>query len=206
VILTEFICPRKWASQDFRGHKISGATALPATLSRRTGPRSNLLNPSRIIAPSYEVWLEAAMLASVLARTQSIQKQDRRKFLNDTLLFLQAANSGATLVSSRRTRAENGQLASLRQEPKTEVLDRPGAAHKRNDIGMRFAGEPSPDAWRRPIEVKRDWATQFRQRSDRDRPPANLCQQVDHSICRSSVCNCRRKSCTCRRSSNASRV
>ena len=50
------------------------------------------INPTRIIAPSYEVWLEAAMITGILARTQAIPKQDRRKFLNDTLLFLQAAD------------------------------------------------------------------------------------------------------------------
>jgi hypothetical protein len=57
------------------------------------------INPTRIIAPSYEVWLEAAVIAGILARTQAIPKQDRRKFLNDTLLFLQAADAGAILVS-----------------------------------------------------------------------------------------------------------
>jgi hypothetical protein len=57
------------------------------------------INPSRIIAPSYEVWLEAAMLAGILARTQAIPKQARRKFLNDVLLFLQAVDTGSVLVS-----------------------------------------------------------------------------------------------------------
>ena len=57
------------------------------------------MNPSRIIAPSYEVWLEAAVMAGILARTQAIPKEDRRKFLNDFLLFLQAADTGSVLVS-----------------------------------------------------------------------------------------------------------
>ena len=57
------------------------------------------INPLRIIAPSYEVWLEASVIAGILARTQAIPKQDRRKFLNDTLLFLQAADSGSVMVS-----------------------------------------------------------------------------------------------------------
>jgi hypothetical protein len=43
--------------------------------------------------------VEAAVLEGILARTQSIPKQDRRKFLNDALLFLQAADSGSVLVS-----------------------------------------------------------------------------------------------------------
>jgi hypothetical protein len=49
--------------------------------------------------PNYEIWLEAAVLAGILARTQAIPKQDRRKFLNDTLLFLQAADAGAVMIS-----------------------------------------------------------------------------------------------------------
>ncbi len=57
------------------------------------------INPSRIIAPSYEVWLEAAIIVGILTRTQGIPKQDRRKFLNDALLFLQAADTGAVMVS-----------------------------------------------------------------------------------------------------------
>jgi hypothetical protein len=57
------------------------------------------INPSRIVAPSYEVWLEAAVMAGILTQTQNIPKQDRRKFLNDILLFLQAAETGSVMVS-----------------------------------------------------------------------------------------------------------
>jgi hypothetical protein len=57
------------------------------------------INPARIVVPSYEIWLEAATLAGILARTQAIPKADRRKFLNDTLLFLQAADAGAIMIS-----------------------------------------------------------------------------------------------------------
>ncbi len=57
------------------------------------------INASRIIAPSSEVWLEAAIMAGILARTQAIPKQDRRRFLNDILLFLQAADTGSIMIS-----------------------------------------------------------------------------------------------------------
>jgi hypothetical protein len=57
------------------------------------------ISPTRIIVPNYEIWLEAAVLAGILARTQAIPKADRRKFLNDTLLFLQAADAGAVMIS-----------------------------------------------------------------------------------------------------------
>ncbi len=57
------------------------------------------ISPTRIVAPSYEVWLEAAVMAGILARTQAIPRQDRRKFLNDALLFLQAADTGSVMIS-----------------------------------------------------------------------------------------------------------
>jgi hypothetical protein len=76
------------------------------------------INPSRIIAPSYEVWLEAAVMAGILARTQAIPKQERRKFLNDTLLFLQAADTGSVMVS--RNFRDLDLLLQLK--PQTRVL------------------------------------------------------------------------------------
>jgi hypothetical protein len=45
------------------------------------------------------MWLEAAVIAGILARTQGLAKEARRKFLNDMLLFLMAAESGAILIS-----------------------------------------------------------------------------------------------------------
>jgi hypothetical protein len=59
--------------------------------------------PQRIIAPIDDVWLEGAVLAGILARTQGIPKEQQRKFLNDTLMFLMAADADAILVS-RNTR------------------------------------------------------------------------------------------------------
>jgi len=57
------------------------------------------ISPQRTIVPSYDVWLEASVLAGILARTQGIPKTDRRKFLSDALLFLMAAGSRAVLIS-----------------------------------------------------------------------------------------------------------
>jgi predicted nucleic acid-binding protein len=57
------------------------------------------IEPSRIAAPSNEAWLEASLLAGLLARTQGLGKEQRRKLLNDALVFLSAAESGAVLVS-----------------------------------------------------------------------------------------------------------
>jgi hypothetical protein len=53
-----------------------------------------------MIAPNDEIWIEPAVMAGILARTQGLPKQDRRKFLNATLLFLLAADTGAVTISS----------------------------------------------------------------------------------------------------------
>jgi hypothetical protein len=80
------------------------------------------INPSRIIAPSYKVWLEGAVMAGILARTQAIPKQDRRKFLNDALLFLQAADTGAVLVS--RNSRDLDLLLQLKPRVRVLLYDR----------------------------------------------------------------------------------
>ena len=80
------------------------------------------INPARIIAPSYEVWLEASIIAGILARTQSIPKRDRRKFLNDTLLFLQAADSGSVMIS--RNSRDLDLLLQLKPQADVLLYDR----------------------------------------------------------------------------------
>jgi predicted nucleic acid-binding protein len=55
--------------------------------------------PQMILVPSDEAWIEASILAGILARTQGIPKAERPRLLNDALLFLSAAESGATLIS-----------------------------------------------------------------------------------------------------------
>jgi len=66
------------SAQDFRRSRGICSAAIPA--------RSNILSASVIIA-------------GILARTQAIPKQDRRRFLNDALLFLQALDTGSIMVS-----------------------------------------------------------------------------------------------------------
>jgi len=57
------------------------------------------ISPARIIVPSYDAWLEASVLAGIMARTQGIPRTDRRKFFSDALLFLMAAENRAVLIS-----------------------------------------------------------------------------------------------------------
>ena len=51
--------------------------------------------PQMVRVPSDEAWIEASILAGILARTQAVAKADRRRLLNDALLFLTASESGA---------------------------------------------------------------------------------------------------------------
>jgi predicted nucleic acid-binding protein len=53
----------------------------------------------RTVAPSADAWVEASVMAAILARTQGLPQSDRRKLLNDALIFLCAAETGAVLVS-----------------------------------------------------------------------------------------------------------
>jgi predicted nucleic acid-binding protein len=66
------------------------------------GPIHDLLArmvPERTVAPNAAQWVEAAVLAGILARTQGVTKPDRRRTLNDALLFLMAEEAGAVLLS-----------------------------------------------------------------------------------------------------------
>jgi predicted nucleic acid-binding protein len=53
----------------------------------------------RTIAPDREVWIEAGVLSGVLARLQSYSRMERRRLMNDALLFATARKSGLTLLT-----------------------------------------------------------------------------------------------------------
>jgi hypothetical protein len=76
------------------------------------------ISTRRIITPTYEVWLEASVIAGILSRTQGIPKQDRRRFLNDCLLFLLASDSRCVLI----TRNSRDVDLLLQLKPQTAVL------------------------------------------------------------------------------------
>jgi hypothetical protein len=80
------------------------------------------IHPSRIIAPSYEIWLEAAVMAGILGRTQALPKQNRRKFLSDALLFLQAFAVGAVMIS--RNARDFDLLLQLKPQAHVLLYDR----------------------------------------------------------------------------------
>lgn len=52
-----------------------------------------------MLIPAAALWVKAAVLAGILARTQGIPRADRRKLLNDALLFLLAEDASAVLLT-----------------------------------------------------------------------------------------------------------
>jgi hypothetical protein len=79
--------------------------------------------PQMILAPSDSAWIEASILAGILARTQRIPKFDRRRLLNDALLFMMAAEAGATLIS--RNAGDLDVLLQLKPAVPVLLYDRP---------------------------------------------------------------------------------
>ena len=53
----------------------------------------------RILTPDRETWREAGILAGLLARLQQYGKNDRRKALNDALIFLTATRNGCVVLT-----------------------------------------------------------------------------------------------------------
>lgn len=53
----------------------------------------------RLLSPDREVWREAGLLAGVLARTQGYAESDRRRALNDALIFVTARKHGLTVLT-----------------------------------------------------------------------------------------------------------
>ena len=53
----------------------------------------------RILVPDRDAWREAGILAGLLARLQQYGKSERRKALNDALIFLTAAKNGCVVLT-----------------------------------------------------------------------------------------------------------
>ena len=53
----------------------------------------------RIVAPDGEIWLEAGVLSGIIARLQGYGRLDRRRVLNDALIFSTARKFGMTVLT-----------------------------------------------------------------------------------------------------------
>jgi predicted nucleic acid-binding protein len=57
------------------------------------------ISPYRSLAPDRETWHEAGILTGTIARLQGIAKGDRRRVLNDALIFTTARKYGHTVLT-----------------------------------------------------------------------------------------------------------
>ena len=55
---------------------------------------------SRLLTPDEDIWVEAGLVAGVLARTQGFQPHQRKECLNDALIFLTAVKSGLPILTA----------------------------------------------------------------------------------------------------------
>lgn len=61
------------------------------------------ISPYRILAPDRQIWREAGVLTGTIARLQSLPKQDRRRILNDALIFSTARKHGHAVLTRNIT-------------------------------------------------------------------------------------------------------
>lgn len=57
---------------------------------------------TRLLTPDLRIWSDAGMLAGILARTQGLQRHQRKEYLNDALIFLTAAKAGVPVLTAER--------------------------------------------------------------------------------------------------------
>jgi predicted nucleic acid-binding protein len=53
----------------------------------------------RVLSPDSAIWRDAGLTSGVLARLQNYNKEDRRKALNDALLFFTALKHGCSVLT-----------------------------------------------------------------------------------------------------------
>lgn len=76
---------RQWSR--IRDHYVDVIEAIP---------------PTRILVPDRETWVDAGILAGILARLQGLQPFQRKDVLNDALIFLTASRHGLPVLTSNR--------------------------------------------------------------------------------------------------------
>lgn len=89
-----------------------------AAVIAQVGASLDARPPHRILTPDREIWREAGILAGLLARLQHYGKPERRKALNDALIFLTALKYGCVVLT--RNLAEFDLLLQL--EPKGRAV------------------------------------------------------------------------------------
>lgn len=62
----------------------------------------NAIPDSRVLVPDAETWLSAGLVSGTLARTQGLQRHQRKELLNDALIYLTAAKAGLPVLTANR--------------------------------------------------------------------------------------------------------
>ena len=57
---------------------------------------------TRLLVPDASTWAEAGLVAGTLARTQGLQRHQRKEALNDALILLTAARAGLAVLTANR--------------------------------------------------------------------------------------------------------
>jgi predicted nucleic acid-binding protein len=70
-----------------------------ATVIAQVAKSIDLRPVHRVLVPDREAWREAGILAGTLARLQTFGKNERRRALNDALIFLSASKNGCVVLT-----------------------------------------------------------------------------------------------------------
>lgn len=62
----------------------------------------DIIPDSRVLVPDTETWLSAGLISGTLARTQGLQRHQRKELLNDALIYLTAAKAGLPVLTANR--------------------------------------------------------------------------------------------------------
>lgn len=102
--------------------------AHPGTAANRTALLDVVerMKPPRLVSPSPDAWIEAAVIAGICARTQNYPGPERRRLLNDALIFLSAIEEGAVLVT--RNIRDADLLLNFRPDARVVLYDRVATA------------------------------------------------------------------------------
>jgi hypothetical protein len=68
----------------------------------------------RVLSPDPAIWRDAGLTSGVLARLRNHNREDRRKALNDALLFFTTLKHGFSVSARRRANPSNFLRSSVR--------------------------------------------------------------------------------------------
>jgi predicted nucleic acid-binding protein len=57
---------------------------------------------TRLLVPDREIWIDAALIAGALARTQQYRREDQKECLNDALIYLTASKADLPVLTENR--------------------------------------------------------------------------------------------------------